>query len=119
MSFAVNESDTTCGPGRWSLSELMVSFMQAQNGNATCNVVVHLYSVDAVTGAPIFGIGIQQFVGVQFPVSSSTYTKLALSSLVLDTSSSFGTRYALVLSASGACRLAQRGDGAAPAYSCR
>jgi hypothetical protein len=44
VSFAVNETDSACGPGRWSLSLLQLPLSQV--ANATANIQLQLYTVN-------------------------------------------------------------------------
>jgi hypothetical protein len=44
VSFMVNETDPSCGRGRWSLTQLQVPLSQV--ANATANIQLQLYMVN-------------------------------------------------------------------------
>ena len=46
ISFAVNESDAGCGPGRWSLTQLWAPLSQVAGGAASVVIQVQLFTAD-------------------------------------------------------------------------
>jgi hypothetical protein len=97
VSFLVNESDPTCGLGRWSLSA--VSLALSRVTLSTASITVQLFTADPTTGVPLSGFAATQVVGQAIP-GTPGYVVVPLSALQLDTSGSRGTHYALVISAS-------------------
>ena len=46
VSFSVSETDSTCGPGRWSLTQLWLPLSQVADGAAIVSVRVQLFTAD-------------------------------------------------------------------------
>lgn len=118
VSFSVNESDPTCGPGRWSLTQLSIPLSQVTV--SVVDIQVQLYTANVgvrgsivlrggvcyvhphfllqpSTGEPIAGFAATQVSAVSVPLTAE-YVTLPLTALTFDTSSVRGTAYAVVLS---------------------
>ena len=85
-----------CGPGAWSLTELIVALGPAPGGAAKANFVVSVFTADPTVGTPGVSVAARALVGVHVPAVPS-YVTLQTSALYLDTSSAQGSSYALIL----------------------
>jgi len=96
VAFTVLEGDSACGPGTWSLTQLVIALGPAPGGAARANFVINVYAADPGSGIPGASVAARALVGVPVPAAPS-YLTLQLSALRVDTSSAKGSSYALVL----------------------
>ena len=97
VSFTVVESDLSCGPGRYSLTQLSLAVSNASASVLQSGFLVQLYSMNASTSRPLRLITTKGVSALPIPVGGG-YVTLALSGLFPDTSGVFGSQYAIVFS---------------------
>lgn len=98
VAFAVLGGDPACGPGTFSLTQVVLAASAAPGGAASAVAVVTLYAADPATGVPGAPIAVRTVFSVSLPPASApAFVKLDLSGLVVNVPAR-GSSFALALS---------------------
>jgi len=102
VSFQILETDSSCGPGQYSLTEMSLALAQSASVTSA-SFFVQLFTTDPASGFPLGLITSKGVSSVSIPASGG-YVALPLSGLQPDTGGVRGTNYSLVISALSAVR---------------